>query len=461
MTKKTMTTPREPELTDELLSAYIDDAVTPEERHVVEQAATDNPDVAWRLQSLQMTVHLLHELPALAMPRSFMLTPEQVGEPASGSLATQPAPVAPSPRRAVQPAQPGFWARLGEGWHAFWQSGSPALRNAMATSLMLFFVFLAAPRFMTGPESITSVVLAPATAPIAEFARESAPPPRATIILRNAAAAETGAGAADAVRLAAPAADATLEQPVSTGDEAPVATADIVTSADTPPAVAKMAAPESAAAVASDGADAAEAAAAPAAAPAAGSAEDVAVAAAAMPAAAEAAPLVAADGAPAALSAPGAGPDLDRSPAQNADPLSAARVVAPAADTTGGGPSVQESVAPAMAAPAAVAALPAATSASPQTPTVSPTATPIETPTEMPTEMPIATATAMSAMTAPIALTAVSVAIEERAEDARVPLPVVAQPSSSPVALPWLAIAQFVAGAGFLLFGLLWWRSRR
>ena len=180
-----MTTPLEPELTDELLSAYIDNAVTPEERHMVEQAAADDSDVAWRLQSLQMTVHLLHELPALALPRSFALTPEQIGEPAIGSLAAQPAPTAPSPRRAVQPAQPGFWARLGEGWRIFWQSGSPALRNAMATSLVLLFVFLAAPRFMAGPESgsFGSVVVAPATAPQAELARRSAPNPRATVML--------------------------------------------------------------------------------------------------------------------------------------------------------------------------------------------------------------------------------------------------------------------------------------
>lgn len=442
-----MTTPLEPELTDELLSAYIDNAVTPEERHMVEQAAADDSDVAWRLQSLQMTVHLLHELPALALPRSFALTPEQIGEPAIGSLAAQPAPTAPSPRRAVQPAQPGFWARLGEGWRIFWQSGSPALRNAMATSLVLLFVVLAAPRFMTGPESesFESVVVAPAAAPMAELARESAPPPRATVMLRNAAAA-------DAARLAAPATDAALEQPVTTGSEAPVATAVSVESADTPPAVTKMAAPESASAPASDGAAAVVAAAksTSAAAPAAGSGEDAAVAAAAMPAA-EAAPPTAAETAPLALGAVSAGPILDQSPEQDADLLSAARAVAPAAESTGGGPAMQESAAPAMAAPAGAAApLPAATSTSTQTPTAAPTATPTAIPTVMP------------ATTAPIAPTAASVAVEQRAEDTLVLPPEAAQPNSSPAAaLPWLAIAQLVAGASFLLFGLLWWRSRR
>ena len=462
MTKKTMTTPREPELTDELLSAYIDNAVTPEERRIVEQAAAEDPDVAWRLRSLQMTVHLLHELPALALPRSFTLTPEQIGEPASGSLAAQPAPIAPppAPRRAEQAAQPGFWARLGEGWRTFWQSGSPALRNAMATSLVLLFVFLAAPRFMTGPEleSLGSVAVAPAAAPQAELARRSAPNPRATVMLRKVTAAETGARAANAARLATPAAGATLEQPATTGSEAPVTTADSVESADTPSPVAKMAAPESASAAESDGATevvaADEAAAAAAAAPVAGSGEDVVVAATAMPAVAEAAPSMAVEAAPMALGAVGAGPTLDQSPAQDVDPLSAARAVAPAAESTGGGPSVQELMAPAMAAPAGAAApLPAATSTSTQMPTATPTETPTATPTATPTVIPAATA--------PMAPTAASVAIEQGAEVALVPPPVAAQPGSSPAALPWLPIAQLVAAAGFLLFGLLWWRSRR
>ena len=445
-----MTTPREPELTDELLSAYIDNAVTPDERHFVEQAATDDPDVAWRLQSLQMTVHLLHELPALALPRSFMLTPQQIGEPASGSLAAQPAPIAPppAPRRAEQAAQPGFWARLGEGWRTFWQSGSPALRNAMATSLVLLFVFLAAPRFMTRTESFGAVVVAPVAAPLAESARESALNPSATVMLRNAVAAETGARAADAARLAAPAAATTLEQPVSTGGEAPVATADIVENADEPLAVAKIAAPEAAAEAESD--MAAEAVA--------GSAEDAVVAAAAMPAVAEAAPPMAASAAPVVLNSPGAGPTLDQSPAQDADPLAAARAVAPPAGNAGGGQPAGEGFAPAMAAPDGAAALPAATSAPTQTPTVAPTATPTGTPTGTPTAMP----TVMPAATAPSAPTAASVAIEQGVEDARVLPSAAAQPNSSPAAaLPWLAIAQLVAGAGFLLFGLLWWRSRR
>jgi hypothetical protein len=108
--------------------------------------------------------------------------------------------------------------------------------------------------------------------------------------------------------------------------------------------------------------------------------------------------------------------------------------------------------APAMAAPAEVVsplptvAPPAATSIPTPTPTVAPTATP--------TPLPAATAT--------VAATVASVAIEQAAPDARILPTVATRPRSAPVAaLPWLPIAQLVATAGFLLFGLLWWRSRR
>ncbi len=398
-----MTTPREPEITDELLSAYIDNAVTPDERRHIEQAAAEDAEVAWRLQSLQMTVHLLHELPALALPRSFVLTPEQAGESIVGAAVTPQA----APRRTVQPKQPGFWARLGDGWRAFWQSGSPALRNAMATSLVLFFVLLATPRFIAAPLGEVAV------APAAESARELP-------------AAEESA---------APAAVAT-DNPADTANEA---------AADSAPApaaavdLARKALPEAAAAPAattaptnaSEGAAVTfaaveEAAAAPA-------AESAAVA-------AESAPPAAA---PMALSA-AAGPD--QSPAQEADPLAAARAVAPPAEA-GGGPA--DAAAPALAAPAAapvVASAPTATS------TVAPTATPTAAPTVTPTVTPTTPATATALPTA------ASLAQAQGAPAASAPSRV-EMPAAS--GSNWLPLAQLATAAGFLLFGLLWWRSRR
>ena len=60
-------------ITDELLSAYIDNAVTEQERNLVEAAVAADAEVAWRLDTLQQTVQLLHALPELALPRSFTI----------------------------------------------------------------------------------------------------------------------------------------------------------------------------------------------------------------------------------------------------------------------------------------------------------------------------------------------------------------------------------------------------
>ena len=51
-----MTTAPYPQVTNELLSAYIDEAVTEEERRLVEHAVAEDADVAWRLESLRATV---------------------------------------------------------------------------------------------------------------------------------------------------------------------------------------------------------------------------------------------------------------------------------------------------------------------------------------------------------------------------------------------------------------------
>ena len=61
-------------VTDELLSAYLDNEVSPEERAIVEQAIAHDPKVALRLRALQQTVALLSELPRAPLPRAFTLS---------------------------------------------------------------------------------------------------------------------------------------------------------------------------------------------------------------------------------------------------------------------------------------------------------------------------------------------------------------------------------------------------
>ena len=62
-----------PIITDELLSAYIDNAVSDDERAAVEAAIANDLEIAWRVESLRSTVSLLGQLTDVPLPRSFTL----------------------------------------------------------------------------------------------------------------------------------------------------------------------------------------------------------------------------------------------------------------------------------------------------------------------------------------------------------------------------------------------------
>lgn len=152
-------------ITDELLSAYIDGLVTDEEKARVEAAVAADPALAWELDTLRQTVELMRELPAIPLPRSFVLREEQVADvlaerrrraTATASLHAQPA--APVSQRPPAPRQTGsFW----QGVLAFFNSGNLLLRNAAAVAaLFLVVVWAIAP---TGPTA------APMAAPEAQF----------------------------------------------------------------------------------------------------------------------------------------------------------------------------------------------------------------------------------------------------------------------------------------------------
>ncbi len=200
-----MTTAPYPQVTNELLSAYIDEAVTEEERRLIEQAVAEDVDVAWRLESLRATVRLLRELPALSLPRSFVLTPEQLGQAAAATEAVAAAapriPAAPA-RRQVAEEGSGFWHDLRRGWGRFWQGGSPAMRNAMAASFAVLMVLLIGPRFLanTPLTSLGTVETAASQAPIQAVAQApAAKQPAATSVSATkqsapAAGEQTGEG---------------------------------------------------------------------------------------------------------------------------------------------------------------------------------------------------------------------------------------------------------------------------
>jgi hypothetical protein len=144
------------DITDELLSAYIDDEVTEQERSLVEKAIAADEVIAWRVDSLRQTVTMLQDLPELAMPRSFTLSFEQLNTIQSdGQRAGVAAGQFPGEQSPVQQRQgagplsrsgaslggsPGFWDQLQQGWREFWQAGNPLLRNAAAVSFALMIM---------------------------------------------------------------------------------------------------------------------------------------------------------------------------------------------------------------------------------------------------------------------------------------------------------------------------------
>jgi hypothetical protein len=189
-------------ITDELLSAYIDDEVTEQERAFVEAAIAQDEEIAWRLNSLRQTVSFLRELPELALPRSFALTLDQVAQANDQSvgvgamreeaMATPAAP--PRLQRQVAPTpQAGFWVQVAEGWRRFWQGGNPMLRNAAAVSFALM-LFLAGGgqllnRALTQPVGVGMMATAPEAPAAAPAASEAMPATQAVAIAPTATAA--------------------------------------------------------------------------------------------------------------------------------------------------------------------------------------------------------------------------------------------------------------------------------
>lgn len=142
-----MESPQSPHITDELLSAYIDNALNEDECQQIEYAVAHDPEIAWRLESMRHTVRLLKEMPHFAPPRALTF---------SAAMATKTAPAAPidqqvreaiaSTHRSVQARapilessdeKPGFW-------HWFWLGGNPLFRNAAVACALLLFAFLVA-----------------------------------------------------------------------------------------------------------------------------------------------------------------------------------------------------------------------------------------------------------------------------------------------------------------------------
>ncbi len=206
-----MTSSRYPQITDELLSAYIDDMVTEGEKALIEAALLAEPEVAWRLETLRYTVNLLHALPAVALPRSFTLADIQVTTGAAQPVASV---AAPAVNRTRQPSRArSSVGGFGEWWQSFWQFGNLFLRNAAAASLAIFLVL-----------SISNFVIASRTSPTLRVAApaQNASEPMPTAIA-EAPKPTTVATATSAVANAQAQSQALAEQTITVQAEAAAA----------------------------------------------------------------------------------------------------------------------------------------------------------------------------------------------------------------------------------------------
>lgn len=197
-------------ISDELLSAYIDGLVTNEEKAEVEAAVSADPALAWELDTLRRTVELVRDLPHIPLPRSFVLTEEQVADVLAERRMRVDSPAVASratPLRSTAPArQPGFGSDL----LAFFNSGNLFLRNAAAVAaLFLVIVLVTSPA--AGTQSPQMAALSPEPATFAAQA-ESAPAPASAA--KAAPASEEDAPPVSAVGVAPLSTDVAAPQAV-------------------------------------------------------------------------------------------------------------------------------------------------------------------------------------------------------------------------------------------------------
>lgn len=429
------TSPPHSQITDELLSAYIDGNVSESERILVETATQRDLEVAWRLETLRQTVQLLRTLPQIALPRSFSVEAVLASERGAQQVRT------PWSRSAIpEEAQLSWW----QVFLDFWRSGSPILRNAAVGAMALFLVIglgsqtvLVSNQIAT-PAAIQSLSSKQAAQPLAVEAgttaqmQQGAPTESASTVN---AVADSGTGAAlgeqaNALLVATPEAELQAAvQPVTEGaasdpvvlDLPDVTTQDsVVVAADAPaedePQIAAASAPSReqlapAAAAKGVGGDVD------------GGAEDV--------TAFDAVALESAAAPPDALKLAPVG-EIAAAPAAGGEESAVARV------------------------PAAAAILRAATTA----PTDNPTSTPTTAPT--PTNAPTPTTTAMPTDT-PLADQSTVVPSQTMQDSARLRLtPPSREAAVESNSLPaWLWMVQWCAAILAPVFFVLWLRSRR
>ncbi len=130
-----------------ILSAYLDDEISPQERARLEERLQQNPDLRGELEALRRTRLILRAAPKVRAPRNFTLTPEMVT------------------------VRPSFW-----GWFR------PTMQWSAAVAFVLLLVTIAGQHWLMSltfssaePPAMMMVETAPVEAPAAEALGEETP----------------------------------------------------------------------------------------------------------------------------------------------------------------------------------------------------------------------------------------------------------------------------------------------
>ena len=160
-----MTVSHRPPINEELLSAYLDNEVTDEERSLVETAIATDPAIAWQVESLRQTIHLLQELPALVLPRTFTLeaviADAKRQEAFSPSVQNSVQGIGKKPAMAKQVSKEEQASDWWQWFQQIWQGGNLQLRNGAALAFTLMFVLLVSNRFVAPYQPTGSQARAP------------------------------------------------------------------------------------------------------------------------------------------------------------------------------------------------------------------------------------------------------------------------------------------------------------
>lgn len=157
------------QITDELLSAYIDGEVNSDEARLVENAIAADPEIAWQVDSLRRTVEMIAQLPAVALPQTFAISELQVADVVATRRAALRSRDGARSASGTDEGPEGLWQRL----LTFFSGGNLLLRNAATLAVVAFLAVMAGDLLTATPRTLS--VSTDAAPPVAVMESQAAP----------------------------------------------------------------------------------------------------------------------------------------------------------------------------------------------------------------------------------------------------------------------------------------------